>query len=181
MNPQLEQDLVARYPEIFRHAGGDPTKTCMAWGLEIGDGWFNLIDACCASMVATLRHQQSRLARLEAAPQPDDDAITAQRALVASALEAVPVAAQVKEKFGGLRFYVDGGTPEHRACIALTERLSYCTCEQCGAAGQSYNLGWVRTLCPEHADVAHGEKAAQYRQEYPSAYDAALRGNPPSA
>ena len=56
-------------------------------------------------------------------------------------------AAQVKEKFGGLRFYVDGGSEESHAIISFAERLSYVTCESCGSPGKVGGKGWITTLC----------------------------------
>lgn len=60
-------------------------------------------------------------------------------------------AAQVKEKFGGLRFYVDGTTQENykevHKIISEYEALSYKTCENCGEVGEVRKGGWVRTLC----------------------------------
>lgn len=59
---------------------------------------------------------------------------------------------QVKEKFGGLRFYPetfpDGG---HEVCQKY-ESLSFKTCEKCGNEGQLRSGGWVQTLCDEHAE-----------------------------
>ena len=39
---------------------------------------------------------------------------------------------QIKEKFGGLRFYYTGGTDEIDELVAHTENLSYKTCQECG-------------------------------------------------
>jgi hypothetical protein len=47
MKRELEDTLVARYPQLFKDYGGDPCKTCMAFGIETGDGWFQLIDQAC--------------------------------------------------------------------------------------------------------------------------------------
>ena len=57
------------------------------------------------------------------------------------------VATQVKEKWGGLRFYVDGATDADHAAIDAAERESYVTCEECGEAGRERNDGWIKTLC----------------------------------
>jgi hypothetical protein len=66
---------------------------------------------------------------------------------------------QVKEKFGGLRVYLDYGDPTERtaaeaACIELAEDLIelheeefYRTCEYCGQPGWPRDGGWVKTLC----------------------------------
>ena len=63
----------------------------------------------------------------------------------------VPVAVQVKEKFGGLRFYVQAATDKHYNFISFAESMSYRTCEDCGAPGKTYTDGWHRTLCDIHA------------------------------
>jgi len=56
---------------------------------------------------------------------------------------------QIKEKFGGLRFYVDGATDEVYELISKTEELSYKTCEGCGKPGKPNAGGWIITLCDE--------------------------------
>jgi len=58
-------------------------------------------------------------------------------------------AAQVKEKFGGLRFYIDGGSDEVHKLIEEAEEESYKTCEKCGTKENvsQTKTGWVKTLC----------------------------------
>lgn len=57
---------------------------------------------------------------------------------------------QVKEKFGGLRFYTEGCSDETLAVIAAMEALSLKMCENCGRAAKP-STGregyWVRTWC----------------------------------
>jgi hypothetical protein len=55
--------------------------------------------------------------------------------------------AQVKEKFGGLRFYVGAATDEVHDAINEAEAKSFETCEQCGAPGKPRDGGWIKTLC----------------------------------
>ena len=65
---------------------------------------------------------------------------------------------QIKEKFGGLRFYVDGeseygGVVDVVAdkLIHLAESQSFHICERCGdGAEQRTDLGWTKTLCDKH-------------------------------
>jgi len=55
---------------------------------------------------------------------------------------------QVKEKFGGLRVYLNGGPPEVYDFIREAEEKSYKTCEKCGKDGKlREDLGWILTLC----------------------------------
>lgn len=58
---------------------------------------------------------------------------------------------QIKEKFGGLRFYVAGASDSLYEAIDAAEKLSYKTCEECGKEGHLRSGGWIRTLCDEHA------------------------------
>lgn len=59
---------------------------------------------------------------------------------------------QVKEKFGGLRFYIGGvDTKKSKAVYHLidkAERESYKTCESCGTKkGVTTKGSWILTLC----------------------------------
>lgn len=60
------------------------------------------------------------------------------------------VATQVKEKFGTLRFYYDGGDDVIRGLVGMAERLSGKTCEHCGATDDSVKRGgksWISVRC----------------------------------
>jgi len=57
---------------------------------------------------------------------------------------------QVKEKFGGLRFYINGASEEIYKRIQTAEDLSYETCETCGEKGELRRVGWYKTLCNKH-------------------------------
>lgn len=58
------------------------------------------------------------------------------------------VATQVKEKFGGLRFYYSGGDNYIDGIVRMAEDLSMRTCEKCGGrAGKTVNSGWIKTFC----------------------------------
>lgn len=69
---------------------------------------------------------------------------------------------QIKEKFGGLRFYsfypdLSAETQrEVNRLIDLAESRSFGICEICGKPGESEpggsRYGWIKTLCPEHVE-----------------------------
>jgi hypothetical protein len=60
---------------------------------------------------------------------------------------------QVKEKFGGLRFYINEGTDEIHQRIGQAELESMKTCEITGRPGKlRTDIGWYRTLCDEEYD-----------------------------
>ena len=63
------------------------------------------------------------------------------------------VCEQVKEKFGGLRFYHVNGDEFVSGAVALAEKMSYTICEECGQPGKLRNTTWMRTLCDMHAKV----------------------------
>lgn len=63
---------------------------------------------------------------------------------------------QVKEKFGGLRFYTNEvGDDWFRevgyGLIRDAEAKSFEICDECGEPGKLREGGWVRTLCDKHA------------------------------
>ncbi len=56
--------------------------------------------------------------------------------------------AQIKEKFGGLRFYVGGNyNAAIDDLISQAEQESIRTCEHCGEPGTRRSGGWIVTLC----------------------------------
>lgn len=134
MSPDLDKKLCQKYPKIFRDRNGTIQETCMAWGFSHGDGWFNIVDSLCSSIQ---HHTDQKRKREPYAGMADEEFDEIHQ----------PVAAQVKEKFGGLRFYISGGDDVVDGMISLAENLSYRTCEDCGAPGAPRKGGWVRTLC----------------------------------
>ena len=69
---------------------------------------------------------------------------------------------QVKEKFGGLRYYVSfpedapgGVVKQCRALISATESECARTCDECGQPGEPADTGtgWIRVLCPTDAEA----------------------------
>lgn len=61
---------------------------------------------------------------------------------------------QVKEKFGGLRFYIGEGSKEIHDRVTAAEDLSYKTCEACGEPGTpgSGKYKWIKTYCDRCRD-----------------------------
>lgn len=77
----------------------------MCWGIECGDGWLGIIDDLCEKI-------QNHV---------DKTGITQ--------VEAT----QVKEKYGGLRFYINFGDDYIDNLIDIAEEESLKTCEICGS------------------------------------------------
>lgn len=57
---------------------------------------------------------------------------------------------QVKEKFGGLRFYIGKGTDAMFELIHSAEATSLEICEICGKPGTPSGIYWIKTTCEEH-------------------------------
>ncbi len=70
------------------------------------------------------------------------------------------VVRQIKEKFGGLRFYYDGGDDQIYGMVRMAESWASRVCEECGKPGKSRSGGWIKTLCDEH----HIERQKKYEQ-----------------
>jgi hypothetical protein len=68
---------------------------------------------------------------------------------------------QVKEKFGGLRFYAGGTTDSMLKRILAAEEESLHICDVCGAPGKTGSWGghWWLTLCPIHGEERRKEVA----------------------
>ena len=66
---------------------------------------------------------------------------------------------QVKEKFGGLRFYVNAASDEMYDRISQAEKESYETCEVTGQPGKlRTDLGWWTTLSDAEYEKQLAEK-----------------------
>lgn len=59
---------------------------------------------------------------------------------------------QVKEKFGGLRFYIPMGNDKIFELIDEAEEKSQNICIVCGDPATTSTKGWVTHVCDEHKD-----------------------------
>ena len=135
MKEELDKKLCEKYPKIFKNRNGSMQETCMYWGFSHDDGWYDIVDSLCASIQNHINNKRYQFREMS---QEDFDE------------EHQVVAAQVKEKFGGLRFYIDGGDDWVYGAISMAESMSYRTCEVCGAPGKTRGGAWIRTTCDEH-------------------------------
>lgn len=74
----------------------------------------------------------------------------------------------IKEKFGGLRFYVQNPPVNGHDVIDRYEKLSYRICEKCGSAGVLRTGKWLKTLCDEHADGAEPFDSEKFKNLFGS-------------
>ena len=80
--------------------------------------------------------------------------------------EVVPqvTVAQIKEKFGGLRFYYDGGDEHINGMVRMAEAWADASCEECGSPGKRRDGGWIKTLCDTH-EAERQQRVKQYENQ----------------
>ena len=138
MKLELDQLLCEKYPKMMVNRNKNMQETCMCWGFECGDGWFNILD----QLMGNIQHHIDWKNRKEE--------VVAQVTLD-----------QVKEKFGTLRFYYSGGDDAIDGMVRMAERMSGVTCEECSAPAQTHGPGWIRTIC-EPCETKRETERAQY-------------------
>jgi len=60
MNQELTQRLVKRFPILYQNYSSPMTHTCMCWGFEHGDGWFEIIWQLSLAIEAELNYSWHR-------------------------------------------------------------------------------------------------------------------------
>jgi hypothetical protein len=134
MKEELEIQLVSKYPDILRDYKGDKMVTCMHWGMECQEGWYDLLD--------------DLMSKLD---------------FLSKTSGVQVVADQIKEKFGTLRFYystIVNGEKINEVIFGIigntvdaAEKMSENTCEVCGKYGELRNKnGWLKTCCDKCAE-----------------------------
>jgi hypothetical protein len=134
MKQELDKLLCEKYPKMMVNRDKSMMETCMCWGFECGDGWFTILD----QLMSNIQHHidwnnknfEKGYKQYKQVPQVTLD--------------------QVKEKFGTLRFYYQGGDDEISGMVRMAESMSAVTCEQCGNPGTTGGQGWISTLCETH-------------------------------
>lgn len=163
MREELDKTLCEKYPLIFAERNGNMNETCMCWGFCCGDGWYNIIERACDLIQ---NHINWSYKSIERAKKFNAELVEAEAnnfenwhdwksrepQIIPEPIPQV-IATQIKEKFGGLRFYYYGGDDYIRGVVTMAEEMSYRTCEECGAPGTSTESGWIRTLCKEHTNA----------------------------
>jgi hypothetical protein len=138
MDQTLQNKLFEKYPNLFSNRTKTPMESCMSWGCEVGNGWYDILSSLCWMIK---QHEDNILERIKiinkVGTQNDKED-----------LEYFPVKFdQIKEKFGGLRVYFSGGDEYIEGLVSMAESFSYQICEECGEKGKPNKGGWISTLC----------------------------------
>ena len=107
-------------------------------GFAVNKGWYPILEKLCANIQHHLDWKEKQ----------------------GTPVSQVTVA-QIKEKFGGLRFYYDGGDDEISGMVRMAEAWADVACEECGAIGTRRDGGWIRTLCDAHEAEYQERKRTQ--------------------
>lgn len=227
MRQELTDKLVTKYPLLYQDRNASLHVSLMAFGFEVGDGWYDLIDTlssklepliqqyikdndpvicsfCCCKKEAhfahlskkpgkclsVLKRKKIQIPRINipwnvipiVIKTPIDSwkrqfnyKIYLWGSNVMSPINKMinvcnkvltyffhdyvqcscekyeaffPRAAQVKEKFAGLRFYMTSETEEMSKLIDKAEAASYKICDRCGGPGETLRAGmWLHASC----------------------------------
>jgi hypothetical protein len=183
MKTELQQKLFEKYPKIFADRTKPKTESCMFWGLEVGDGWYDLIDTLCQALTYTystsVQVDEEDGKRLGVKPYADSYYFCVEPPQV--------IATQVKEKYGTLRFYyredyneeimslietgkypdlqriIDRYSDYINGIIHFAETASGRTCEETGQPGELHatggtRMGWLKTVSKEHAKTVLADR-----------------------
>lgn len=187
MRQELDKLLCEKYPKMMVNRNKNMQETCMCWGFDCGDGWYNILD----QLMSNIQHHidwkekqrkwamdynymaaQAKAGNFELFEEtvkdlPNDEYKEKRLAeIVAGDFRAIPASVpqvtldQVKEKFGTLRFYYTGGDDEISGMVSMAESMSGVTCESCGNPGECRGGGWVHTYCKSCETKREEERAA---------------------
>lgn len=111
-------------------------------GFCVDEGWWPILESLCSNIQS---HLDWKNKTEEVLPQV--------------------TVAQIKEKFGGLRFYYDGGDEYVNGMVSMAEAWADASCEECGVPGKRRDGGWIKTLC-DHHEAERQQRRKQSEEEY---------------
>ena len=136
--------LEEKYPEMYHN---------VYCGISIDEGWFPIIEILSSTIYHRVKYVNQRREMLLKDNKYNQT--------IPEELK-YPEVHQIKEKFGGLRFYYDGGDQYVAGMVQMAEIWASHTCEVCGERGTSRSGGWIKTLC----DVHDKERKAAYEKRF---------------
>jgi hypothetical protein len=182
LHDAFAKKMAEKYPRYF----GEGKRY---GGFAIGAGWYPILETLVGNIdhytkwrrnmrAHDLRKLRAKDKGMEALTQfmcgkkdriPTDWDIERAKDVMENGVDIIPKVnwidvQQIKEKFGGLRFYYDGGDDHISGMVDMAESWANHTCETCGNKGERRSGGWIRTLCDVH-EAEHQERMKKYRSE----------------
>lgn len=131
------EELINKYPKIFQDYEGNPER--VNW-YGVPTGWLPVIDKLCGSIQSYIDHT-TRYTN-DGPKKPEQ-----------------VTCVQMKEKFGGLRFYTNGHDNYVEGMINMAEYICDHTCQDCGSEQDlGTTSGWISVLC-RNCVIGHGDRA----------------------
>lgn len=134
---EFARRMEERFPKLFGHG--------KYGGFAVGPGWWPILEILCEQINSHVEWRQNQLEKYQRGPGCLDVTVD-----------------QVKEKFGGLRFYYSGGDDVVDGMVRMAESWAGHTCEECGQPGKSRGGGWIQTLCDKHEE----ERQARMKERF---------------
>jgi hypothetical protein len=138
MSPELQNKLYEKYPQLFSNKDKSIQESCMAWGIDCNDGWYEIISSLCWM----IKQHEDNIVWQTKWTQKTDPSYESDYFSVKFD--------QIKEKYGGLRLYFSGGDEYIEGLVSMAEAMSYKICEVCGNKGEPNKQGWISTRCDAH-------------------------------
>jgi len=191
MKKELDEYLCKVYPKMMINRDKSIQETCMCWGFECGDGWFQILNQLMSNiqhhidwrerqrdidikfneMAVQLKAGDSTLFDESMKDMLNRDWVEKRKQelidLPLREIKECPQVTldQVKEKFGTLRFYYTGGDDYISGLVSMAESMSGVTCETCGKPGTRTRGSWIKTACKEHGGIDFDDSEEDYLKQ----------------
>lgn len=131
------EELIQKYPKIFQDYEGNPGHC--NW-LDLPKGWISIVDKLCGCIQSYTDY-------------------TTKYTEMGPIKPTQVTCVQMKEKFGGLRFYTNGHDDIIEGMIHMAEHMCDNTCQDCGSEQDlGTTSGWISVLC-RTCIIGHGDRA----------------------
>lgn len=171
MTQELENTLVEKYPKFFEYLKDYKGPLIpISFGFECDDGWHHILSNLMESIDSYIKNNSKRKRIKNKYFRYLYDILgkwsnklsykyskhllklrkTIDKKVEWEDYESIPPVqiTQIKEKFGTLRFYYNGGDDIIGGMVWLAEHMSGSTCEICGSTKYVYQTkGWIKTTC----------------------------------
>ena len=127
MKKELQYRLFKKYHMFFDWLKDDKSESIqpMQFGIDCGNGWYWILDNLMSSIFYYQKNNSHREGN-----------------------EKFIMVKQIKEKFGRLEFYYNGGDDMISGMVWLASHMSYETCEFCGSTENiGRTQGWISVIC----------------------------------